>query len=487
MKKILLILICLMVLITGFSCQTDGPDPKKPDPVETGKLKISVFLGGYGKAWIQTLASQFEAETGIEVSVETNSSLPDQIPTRLEVGVGDDIFFSHGIKWEVPAVKNQILDITDLYQQEVEDGVKLIDRIDPGLLSTARLGDRYFKLPWTKGAGGLVYNAKLFDQYGWQIPTTFAELMALCQQIYSEARPTPLDSKKTIKPFVWSQEIYYWDYLMFDWWAQLMGVEWFNDYVKLDSPALFNPSVNKFGVAFDYWSKLVAENPWFSMESSDSKPYMAAQMDFINGYAAMIPNAHWLESEMRDSINPNRCEMRLMPTPFIPGAKINGAGQPIPVNYSVGAGDSVIIPANAPNKLEAKKFLLFLARKSSCKTFTEKTNGTMLAMDYSGITFETGSITRFAQDIMQINMTAQKFNLYSNAPMFLGAKINPEWPIEGIQQYANYFAYYNNPQYFANPSLWLSSNPRLNGEDFTSAQYTTIVSRWNTWKNELGL
>ena len=109
--------------------------------------------------------------------------------------------------------------------------------------------------------------------------------------------------------------------------------------------------------AFDAWVNLIAKNPSYSMEDSVGKQYMAAQMDFLNGFAAMIPSAQWLEMEMFDNLDPAIMEMTLMPAPYLENAKRDSNGDVIRVNYAVGAGDSIIIPKGSNNKKISQRIL----------------------------------------------------------------------------------------------------------------------------------
>lgn len=484
MKKTLGVIVGALLLATASACN-GGSGQTSGDL--TGNLKVAVYLGGYGQVWINTLARAFEAENeGVTVEIEANPELQSEIPNRLQNGSDDDLFFSHGIAWEKAAVQGYIEPLDDLYQMEVEDGVKFEDRVSQSFLSTAKFNNRYYKVPWTNGAGGMIYNKKMFDANGWTVPTTYEELYTLSQTIANaKIKVDPNNTKPnapTIKPFVWSSETYYWDYVVFDWWAQLAGVEKIQAYTELASAEVFNPTTNpELMKAFEAWVNLVAKNPEWSMEDSAGKQYMAAQMDFINGFAAMIPCAQWLEMEMFSNIDPNTVEMALMPTPFIEGAKTNTEGKPIRVNYAVGAGDSIIIPASSSEKALAKEFLRFIAKKESLKTFTEKTNGVMLAMDYTGVSFEETDLSTFGEGIVDTNKNAQKFDLYSSSLLVLDGKLAIQWAPEGVQHYADYYNYYNTSAYISDPNAVEEKNifATFNGV------YQTVKNNWQAWLDEI--
>lgn len=443
------------------------------------ELKISFYDGGYGQAWAYALAEKYEAETGVKITVDPSKTLQADIPNMLENGTDSDILFSHGIIWELAALQGKIEPLNDLYEMECDDGT-VKDRILPELLDDCKLkfNGNYYKLPWTNGAGGLVYNKVLFDKYGWDVPETYEELVALCETIEQAAivvnPEAPAHSRRTIKPFAWSSETYYWDYLVFDWWAQLEGVDSINNYKKLESADVLDPSKGyKFPEAVQLWVNLIKPHEVngvmrdYSIEGSSGRDYISAQNDFINGYAAMMPCAQWFESEMRDNIDPEKCEMILMPAPAAPGAKTDGNGEVIRVNYQVGGGDSIIIPACSKNKEEAKRFLAFMCREDNAKLFTERTLGVMLGLVYEDLDgIAEKYLTSFSKSVFEINMNSVKFNLYSQNNMVLNNKITLEWADTGVNEYANLYA------------------GTSNVDEIFTTRFNTISENFDQWKSE---
>ena len=224
LRTLVLIMALVMALGVGLAfsaCSTTEWD-----------LKIAVVHKEYGQRWINALARKFEDETGLVVEVEANPNLQSEIPNRLQNGSDDDIFFSHGITWELYAAQGYLEPLDDLYEMGVSEGVTFGSKVLPQFRSAAQFNGHYYKVPWTNGTGGLVYNKKMFEDNGWSVPTVYSNpnnpdcdpavgdvgLMELCEKILA-------DTDGEVKPFVWSSETYYWDYVVFDWWAQLAGVD----------------------------------------------------------------------------------------------------------------------------------------------------------------------------------------------------------------------------------------------------------------------
>lgn len=466
MKRIYAVIVSVVLVCMGcfFACT----------PKVSGDLKISFYYGGYGESWGRKLAEKFTEETGIAVEVDPNPQLQSEVPSMLENGTDSDLIFCHNIKWEVPAARGLIEPLNDLYSSQIEDdGVLFSDRVLQSLLAECRIGETYYKVPWTNGAGGFVYNAKMFEDNKWEVPETYDELMALCKTIYeAKVKVDPDDPRSaTVVPFAWSSSTYYWDYVVFDWWAQLAGIENINRYKMIADKTVFDPEgdFKPFVEAVEAWKDLVAEHPEYSIENSSGTLYTAAQMNFVNGYAAMMPCAQWIESEMRDYIDPEVCVMALMPTPFLKNAKKDADGNYIRVNFQVGGGDSIIIPACSDNKEAAKEFLRFLARDENCKIFTEQTFGVMLGFNYDNLDGIRNK-TQFMDDVFEINKNSVKFNTYSQHALVLSGKISLQWPAGGAQMYSELYddSSISVPQAFAD-------------------RYDQIVDSWDVWMSEAGV
>ena len=58
---------------------------------------------------------------------------------------------------------------------EMDDALKLIPK------------EGVYGLPYMANAAGVLYNRDIFDEYGWEVPETYDEFIALCEQIEQEA------------------------------------------------------------------------------------------------------------------------------------------------------------------------------------------------------------------------------------------------------------------------------------------------------------
>ncbi|MBO5577852.1 MAG: carbohydrate ABC transporter substrate-binding protein [Bacilli bacterium] len=202
------------------------------DVVRTdNEIYVTVYDGGYGTAWIDQVAKDYEAKTGVHVNWNADQSILDRMTSELD-NPQSDIYMSHDITWQEYAELGQLEQLDDLYNSQVEGtGKTFKQRLCAGAEEVSRLEDgHYYKVCYTQGAGGLVYNVDMFREYSWSVPTTYEELKTLCQTIVNRRIVT--EDRELVVPIAWSgkDREYYWDYIVFEWWAQLGGIDAINKY-----------------------------------------------------------------------------------------------------------------------------------------------------------------------------------------------------------------------------------------------------------------
>lgn len=385
------------LLLSGCGNSSSGSDNNSNSGGNGNQeLYICVYDGGYGTEWIEEMAADYEAKTGVKVYAEADQSILDRLEDQLENQSDYDIYMSHDINWRNFAARGLLANLDELYTRTVEGtSVAFVDRVVEGGATLARGEDEngaqhYFKVPYTQGAGGLIYNIDMFAEHGWSVPTTYAELMSLSQTIVNAQISIP-DSRENVAPFAWSgsDRQYYWDYLVFEWWAQMAGLEKVAQVIEYKGPTgsysdgyeMFNPATyyKEFIDAYDMWYDLIAMKPSYSAPDSYGNLLATAQAQFANGQAAMIPYGHWGKYEIENAVGRELdFDIAMMKTPKVSSTSPE-------VNYMVGFGDSMIVPENSPNKEAAMDFLAYMATDEACYTFVEKAEGAFLAFDYSNI------------------------------------------------------------------------------------------------------
>ena len=409
-KRVTALLLCLVMPFSLFLATGCWGGNRRPD-----HFVMAIFQGGYGREWADELARRFEAETGNLVEVRADAGIIARMETELVHGGGADLYFSHGIPWESFAVRNLLLPLDDLYNSTVENNVTFRDRVIESAIPYSRFNNRYYKVPWTQGVGGIAFNVGMFRANGWAIPQTYDQLITLTNTIRDAQIPAPGSRDGFVRPFVWpGLNQYLWDYVVYEWWAQLEGTSRVRELMSFSHGAdTFNPNTHWSGMrdAFGAWHNLIAATPANSISDSNGMTAFSAQAAFINGHAAMMPSAHWLYNEVRERA-PIGFEMAIMSTPTLANAR-PGYEQ---VNYLVGFGDSAVIPRNALNPDIAKDFLRFMAREDNVLLFKELTRGAHLAFNYPVIS-DDDQYNTFTQSVNEKLRDSRNFHVYSSHHM----------------------------------------------------------------------
>lgn len=440
LKKILIPMVFGLSTLGLISCNNEKSRPNSDE------LYICVYDGGYGTEWIDSLAKNYEEKTGIKVNWEVDTSILDRLEDQLENTSDYDIYMSHDINWQNFAARGLLANLDDLYERDV-DGTKFKDRLVPAAEEMSKAEDNngeehYYKVCYTQGAGGLVYNIDMFKEHNWQVPTTYDELKTLCKTIIDAQ--VDAGNRKTVVPFAWSgtDRQYYWDYLVFEWWAQLAGEDKINNFRSFMGPdnkystgyEVYNPNdqYKEFWQAYDMWYNLIALNSTYSLNNAYGSNLLTAQSAFANGEAAMIPYGQWAKLEIEKATASNLdFDIAMMQTPK---AKADSKDY----NYMVGFGDSMIVPENTPNKELAKDFLAYMATFEACKTFVDKAQGAFLAFDYSNIDLsDIEKDNTYIKSVHDKLTKSKSFHLASKNPMsyFNTNKLMP-W-IENNYYYAS--------------------------------------------------
>ena len=89
------------------------------------------------------------------------------------IGIGGDVNYSNFID------SDMLMDISDY--KGLEDIKEAYKEIDKNLEFVPQKGT--YAVPYVANAAGILYNKEMFEEHGWEIPTTWDELMSLCQEI----------------------------------------------------------------------------------------------------------------------------------------------------------------------------------------------------------------------------------------------------------------------------------------------------------------
>ncbi|MDD7182001.1 MAG: extracellular solute-binding protein [Bacilli bacterium] len=378
-----------LLMLTGCSGGSEANNDKST-------LNIILYDAGWGREWLDDVITKWEKENeGYKVNLTAKYEVKTLINRHLSSKNNpDDLYITTDGGWRNYAYQGKFAPLDDLMSETV-DGVtveeKVNDEFKPSLKMNVKGEEHVYRLPWTSGFGGIFYNAKMFEENGWKVPETTAELTALVKQILENPVEVKGDDAMSVKPFVYTGEnTDYFDYTIFNWWMQLAGYDKVTDFYKYESAENFNwqnkdSAYSSLKTVVDYWKSLFGDitiqttddngNPVNDQASSYINGSLSysnhdAQQDFFNGKAAMIFDGDWIYNEtLKYGTKPEGFEMKLMKTPTFEGAKDTD------VSYVIGSDQYIAVPASSKKQDLAKSFIKMMISNESLSNFTNKSHG----------------------------------------------------------------------------------------------------------------
>lgn len=178
MKKKLVTVLLMITVLTGTVAATGCGNSSGKD----GKIHINLvqYKPEAVKAF-EKMEEEFNAtHDDIVLEIESPNDAMTVLKTRFIkedvpdiIGIGGDVNFSSFID------SDMLMDISDF------EG---ISDIKPAYLKIAKNleyvpEEGVYSVPYVANAAGILYNKDMFDEHNWDIPTTWDEFMALCDEI----------------------------------------------------------------------------------------------------------------------------------------------------------------------------------------------------------------------------------------------------------------------------------------------------------------
>lgn len=152
---------------------------------DNGKIRIEMIQYKQEAVGVfEELEKKFnETHDDIELVIDSPNDATTIMKTRFIredypdiIGIGGDMNYSNFLD------AGLLMDISDY---EGLDSIKDVYlQMDKELELVPQEG--VYAVPYAANAAGVLYNKDIFDQYGWEIPTTWDEFIALCEDIQAE-------------------------------------------------------------------------------------------------------------------------------------------------------------------------------------------------------------------------------------------------------------------------------------------------------------
>ena len=369
MKKLLaLVLVFMLALGVLSACGTPPADTSTPpaedrttpddggDVVEpAGSIKVAAIETAYGtQMWVDVCAAFTEA-TGIEVELVTDKNLEDVIGPAMQGGEYPDVIHlatgrEAGLTEQFIKDKN-IADITDVLSMTVPgEDVTVSEKIAGGFTETSLTnpyGDgKTYLAPMFYSPCGLFYNAGLFEEKGWEVPTTWDEMWELGDKALEEG----------IYLFTYPTTGYF-DAFFYALMYAAGGPEFFNE-ATVYTEGIWDSEAAT--TCFDIVEKLASYTNPITPAQANDQDFTQNQQLVLDNKALFMPNGTWIVGEMAEA---PRAEGFKWGMTALPAVEEGGD------RYSYTWFEQAWIPAGAVNIDAAKQFIAFLYSDTACEIF----------------------------------------------------------------------------------------------------------------------
>lgn len=344
---------------TGSSVAENSSDSGNGSEVNQ-VLKVAAFEGGYGAGMWSEIVAAFEAShPGVQVELTVDKKIEDIISPSMKAGDYPDVVHCatgrEAALTETLTKEKALHPLTDVLEMNVPgEDVKVKDKIVPGFtdtLATNPYGDGVtYYAPMFYGPCGLFYNAGLFKEKGWDIPTTWEDMWALGDEA----------AKEGIALFTYPTTGYF-DAFTYALLSSAGGPEFFNKCMTYEDGIWESEDANK---VFSLIEKLATYTEGTTVANANNDNFTKNQQLILDNKALFIPNGTWLPGEMQDAPRAEGFEWGFM---ALPAVNEGGAG------CSFCWFEQMWIPEAAENKDLAKEFVAFMYSDVAAEIFAKAT------------------------------------------------------------------------------------------------------------------
>ncbi len=264
------------------------------------------------------------ANPGHMLSIDyRGAQLDNQMRVALLSGSGPDIVYTAGPSYVAPmAQAGQLLPLDSYAEQFGWE-----DRILPVFIEMGKYNGQLYALPKTYETLGLFYNATLFEQHGWTVPTTITELETVADAMLAE----------NIVPFsagnaLWRPTNEHYVTIVFN---SIAGPEAVYQALNGEIPWTSEPFVKAIEKLDEWWAKGYFGPNYFSLNGEQQVAQLAS------GQAGMMPSGTWQFQHIGTYFPAANAEAG-----FVGFPSADDVGEPV---FALGVGSTFSIAATSRN------------------------------------------------------------------------------------------------------------------------------------------
>lgn len=360
MKKRLLSLLLSTAMVASLlaGCGSAGKGEDATDAkAEDVTIKVAAIETAYGSDMWKEVCDAFTEETGIKVELTTDKNLEDKIGASMQGGEYPDVIHlatgrEAGLT-EQFIKGNMMADLTDVLSMTVPgEDKKVSDKIAGGFTETSLTNPysdgKTYLAPMFYSPCGLFYNKGLFEEKGWEVPTTWDEMWALGDKAKAEG----------ISLFTYPTTGYF-DAFFYALMYSVGGPEFFNKATNYEEGIWDTEEGQK---CFEIVAKLATYTNPITPAQANDQDFTQNQQLVLDNKALFMPNGTWIVGEMAEAPRADGFEWGMT---ALPAVTADGDA------YSYTWFEQAWVPAGAEHQEEAKQFVAFLYSDKACAAFAK--------------------------------------------------------------------------------------------------------------------
>ena len=367
LKKLLALALALVMVFALAACGGDpapagsgDPAPAESGAGETTTIKVAALESAYEETYPgmwQEVCDAFTAQTGIAVELTVERNLEDVIGASMQGGDYPDVI--HLATGREAGLTEQfindklIADITDVLDMTIPgEDFTVGDKIIEGFTDTSATNPyndgKTYLAPMFYSPCGLFYNAGLFEEKGWTVPTTWDEMWELGDKALEEG----------IYLFTYPTAGYF-DAFLYALMNVVGGSDFFNAATSFEEGIWETPEADAL---FEILDKLADYTHPSTPAQANDQDFTMNQQLVLDNQALFMPNGTWIVGEMAEA---PRAEGFQWGMTALPALEEGGMG------YSYTFLEQAWIPAGAANIDAAKQFIAFLYSDTAADIFAK--------------------------------------------------------------------------------------------------------------------
>ena len=340
----------------GASNSPTGGTPSTGGDLSGTTIQVAAIETSYGTEVWQQVADAFTDQTGINVELVTDKKLEDVIGPAMQGGEYPDVIHlavgrEAGLTEQFIKDKN-IAEITDVLSMTVPgEDVTVGDKIIPGFVNDNSTTNPYadgktYLAPMFYSPCGLFYNKGLFEEKGWEVPTTWDEMWELGDKAAAEG----------ISLFTYPTTGYF-DAFFYALMYEAGGEDFFFDATHY-AEGIWDSAEAQ--TCFDIVEKLASYTNPITPAQANDQDFTQNQQLVLDNKALFMPNGTWIVGEMAEAPRADGFEWGMTALPAI----TEGGDR-----YSYTFFEQMWIPAGATNVDAAKQFIAFMYSDTAVDLF----------------------------------------------------------------------------------------------------------------------